>query len=62
MNNVFEDVLTTHLDRINDHVSECTLMDEATEAVQSYCVDWGLDSTDFVVKAQRNGTFKADLH
>ena len=58
----YTDLLSTHLDRINDQVSECTLMEEAAEAIVCYCADWGLEPHDFIIKANRDETFRAEVH
>ena len=57
----YNDLLSSHLSRINDIVSECTLMDEATEAVIGYCIDWGLESGDFIIKMNRDKTFRVEV-
>ena len=62
MSQQYLDLLSDHLNRINDQVVDCTLMDEATEAVISYCAEWGLEPHDFIIKTNRNKTFRAELH
>jgi len=57
----YNDLLSSHLSRINDIVCECTLMDEATEVVRGYCTDWGLESHDFIIKMNRDKTFRVEV-
>ena len=58
----YQDLLSSHLDRINDQVLECTLMDEATDAVIGYCVDWGLEPHDFIIRDNKDKTFIVEVH
>lgn len=57
----YNDLLSSHVARINDVISECTLMDEAAEVVRGYCTDWGLEPHDFIIKMNRDKTFRVGV-
>lgn len=63
MTTYYYDLLSNHLGRINDEVQQCTLLDEANNAVFDYCVVWGLEPHDFIIKMNREQTtFEAAVH